>query len=131
MLTEQQLTEDIEVENEHVDRHTTHSEFFDSYYQSLQDIELGNRQLLDAQEQFRWYTIQLDEIDRIADKNAFDNSSQISVEDSPEVVELDRIKFEKNLQLFYDEIEQSLKCNNLVSRRVRIQVKNDRREKLC
>jgi hypothetical protein len=46
MLTEQLLTENIETDGEPVERNIAHSLFFDTYYQSLKDIELSNRQLL-------------------------------------------------------------------------------------
>ena len=47
MLTDQQVTENIEIDDEPVEQNTAHSLFFDTYYKSLADIELVNRQLLD------------------------------------------------------------------------------------
>jgi hypothetical protein len=100
MLTEQQLTEDIEIDDEPVEQNATHSLFFDTYYNSLKDIELANNQLLDAQEQLRWYTSQLDEVDRLADEARIPNSSTISVKDLPRVIKLDRTNDEKDFQSF-------------------------------
>jgi lipopolysaccharide biosynthesis protein len=106
MLTEQQLTEDIEIDDEPVEQNTAHSVFFDTYYKSITDIESSNRQLLDAQEQFRWYTSQLDEVDRLADEVSISNSSTIEVTDLPRIIKLDRFSDEKDFQLFFRNVNQ-------------------------
>lgn len=107
MLIEQQLTENIEIDDEPVEQNTAHSLFFDTYYKSLTDIELVNRQLLDAQEQFRWYTSKLDEVDRLADEAEIPNySSTISVTDLPQVIKLECSSYEKDFKLFLNKIDQ-------------------------
>jgi hypothetical protein len=98
MLTEQLLTENIEIDNEPVEQNTAHSLFFDTYYKSLTDIESSNRQLLDAQERLRWYTSQLDEVDRLADEARVPNSSTISAAALPRVIKLDRISDERDFK---------------------------------
>jgi hypothetical protein len=106
MLTEQLLTEDIEIDDEQVDRNTAHSLFFDTYYQSLKDIEFFNRQVLEFQDNFRWYTKQLNEVDRLANGAKIPNSSTILVGDLPQIIKLDRIRDEKKFQLLNDGINQ-------------------------
>ncbi len=106
MLTEQQLTEDIEIDNEPVEQNTAHSLFFDTYYKSLTDIESSNRQLLEVQEQLRWYTSQLDEIDRLADEARIPNSSTLSATALPRIIKLDRISDEKDFKSFFSRVNQ-------------------------
>lgn len=106
MLIEQQFTEDIKIDDESVEQNTAHSLFFDTYYNSLTDIELSNRQLLDAQEQLRWYTSQLDEVDRLADEIQILNSSSISSTNLPRIIKLDLLNDKKSFRSFFKKINQ-------------------------
>jgi hypothetical protein len=106
MSTDRQFTEDIEIDDEPVELNIAHSLFFDTYYNSLTDIESSNRQLLDAQEQLRWYTSQLDEVDRLADEARIPNSSTISSAALPHIIRLNRISDEKDFKSFFKKINQ-------------------------
>lgn len=100
MLTEQQFTEDIEVDDESVERNTAHSLFFDTYYQSLKDIEFFNHQVLTFQDHFRWYTDLLNEVDKLADEAKIPNSSNISSTSLPKLIKLDPSGDEKKVSDF-------------------------------
>ena len=106
MLTEQLLTEDIEIDDEPVEQNTAHSLFFDTYYNSLTDIESSNSQLLNAQEQLRWYTSQLDEVDKLADEIHILNSSSISSTNLPRIIKLDLSNDKKSFRSFFKKINQ-------------------------
>jgi DNA segregation ATPase FtsK/SpoIIIE, S-DNA-T family len=106
MLTEENFTEDIEVENKLVDSSTTNSIFFDGYYQSLQAMESGNHQLLDAQAQLQWYTSKLHEVDKLANEVGIPNSFTLSAADLRQVSRLDCDNYEQYFKSFHKSIAE-------------------------
>ena len=98
----QEFTENTEVDRQRVTENITSSSFFNTYYNSLEDIEFYNNQLLNSQDKLRSYTSNLHEVDRLADQAGIPNSSTIILGDLPRrIAELNQIIYESNYFTFF------------------------------